>query len=316
MKLSKAFTLIELLVVIAIIAILAAILFPVFAQAKQAAKATAALSNTKQMGTGTIMYCNDYDDTFPLASLDYPGDGIQTGLSYPYPVSSNEAGWTSPAAQQFANSFVGNAVQPYIKSLPLEAITGNVDFTIPGLTFAAKAEYNTLTFNGDMNGYPSTSVTSPSVAILWWAGTGNTNLLGLTSPAPYLNCGGDNCMFNPGGLPSTVPTYKGQPADLFFLPWDPQTNFQTFSNKRSPFVRTDTSAKMLPQATDIYPNYISPAGAFTDPFALMYVNTPVGGGATSNAVATWGCSDGQTVDIDGGTTATDYTCYFRPDRVK
>jgi prepilin-type N-terminal cleavage/methylation domain-containing protein len=63
----KAFTLIELLVVIAIIAILAAILFPVFAQAKLAAKATANLSNLKQLGLAVIQYTNDYDDAFPLA---------------------------------------------------------------------------------------------------------------------------------------------------------------------------------------------------------------------------------------------------------
>jgi prepilin-type N-terminal cleavage/methylation domain-containing protein len=58
----KAFTLIELLVVIAIIAILAAVLFPVFAQAKAAAKATACMSNMKQMGLAVQMYLGDYDD--------------------------------------------------------------------------------------------------------------------------------------------------------------------------------------------------------------------------------------------------------------
>ena len=57
----RAFTLIELLVVIAIIAILAAILFPVFAQAKAAAKATADLSNVKQIGLGAVQYSSDND---------------------------------------------------------------------------------------------------------------------------------------------------------------------------------------------------------------------------------------------------------------
>lgn len=60
----KAFTLIELLVVIAIIAILAAILFPVFVRAKDAAKTTQSPNNAKQMGTATLMYQNDYDDTY------------------------------------------------------------------------------------------------------------------------------------------------------------------------------------------------------------------------------------------------------------
>jgi prepilin-type N-terminal cleavage/methylation domain-containing protein/prepilin-type processing-associated H-X9-DG protein len=60
------FTLIELLVVIAIIAILAAILFPVFATAREKARQASCQSNLKQIGIATLMYIQDYDETFPL----------------------------------------------------------------------------------------------------------------------------------------------------------------------------------------------------------------------------------------------------------
>ena len=92
----KAFTLIELLVVIAIIAILAAILFPVFAQAKAAAKASACLSNVKQLGLGFVMYAADNDDVLPGTTASGGGwvplagfspanpANVTTGSLYPY----------------------------------------------------------------------------------------------------------------------------------------------------------------------------------------------------------------------------------------
>lgn len=74
----KAFTLIELLVVVAIIAILAAILFPVFGRARENARRSSCLSNMKQIGTATIMYAQDYDEsiyrggnTWPVSMLPY-----------------------------------------------------------------------------------------------------------------------------------------------------------------------------------------------------------------------------------------------------
>ncbi len=98
-----AFTLIELLVVIAIIAILAAILFPVFAQAKAAAKASACLSNTKQLGLGIQMYLGDNDDRmFFKASTN---------------ATSTRAGIAIPAADPNASAMKWwNELFPYVRN--------------------------------------------------------------------------------------------------------------------------------------------------------------------------------------------------------
>src|SRR5437867_4991654 len=76
---ARGFTLIELLVVIAIIAILAAILFPVFAQARDQARQTTCLSNCKQLGTGLLMYGQDYDENLPSWSFNSKAGGLMYG---------------------------------------------------------------------------------------------------------------------------------------------------------------------------------------------------------------------------------------------
>jgi len=102
----KGFTLIELLVVIAIIAILAAILFPVFAQARAKARQISCLSNTKQMGTATMMYIQDYDETLPGYRFNGPaGSGIN-----PY---ASDARVGSSAKDVI---FINQLLFPYIKN--------------------------------------------------------------------------------------------------------------------------------------------------------------------------------------------------------
>jgi len=95
----NAFTLIELLIVIAIIALLTAILFPVYASARESARATACLSNTRQIGTAQLMYSQDYDETI-LPNNIFKGNGGPHGD----PIDLQKKGsWTE-------------LIQPYLKN--------------------------------------------------------------------------------------------------------------------------------------------------------------------------------------------------------
>ena len=108
-KSPAAFTLIELLVVIAIIAILAAILFPVFARAREQARKTTCLSNLKQIGLGTLMYVQDYDEVFPWLMQDGRNNNDSTGLS-----QGMSAG--PPNLNGIRGLFIEAALQPYVKN--------------------------------------------------------------------------------------------------------------------------------------------------------------------------------------------------------
>ena len=140
----RAFTLIELLVVIAIIAILAAILFPVFARAKEAAKKTSCLSNIKQTATATFIYCQDYDDTFPMAWWWDPGWNDPLGFMG---VMFSQ-GQTNP----------GMGVFPYIKSMDMLRCPSAVKDTSQFYSFssATGAGNTSYVYNGGLRNHSNT----------------------------------------------------------------------------------------------------------------------------------------------------------------
>lgn len=136
---NRAFTLIELLVVIAIIAILAAILFPVFAQARDKARATACLSNEKQIGLALMQYVQDYDETWPCgrwnASNTYlTGRGWAQAV-YPYYKSAQMLKCPSDETEVNRNNTPDNEVISYAMNANL-ALIADADLTKPAMTCA------------------------------------------------------------------------------------------------------------------------------------------------------------------------------------
>jgi len=117
-KKQSGFTLIELLVVIAIIAILAAILFPVFARAREQARKTTCLSNLKEIGLASLMYVQDYDETFPWLMQDGRTNDDTTGLSKGLP--TGPPNWSVDLNGK-RGLFMEYTYQPYIKNLQLFA---------------------------------------------------------------------------------------------------------------------------------------------------------------------------------------------------
>jgi len=309
----RAFTLIELLVVIAIIAILAAILFPVFAQAKEAAKITVVLSNVKQTGTSMVMYAGDYDDTFPLAMAkrpESPTSNWGVGLLHPTPADAlGDAIWSTPGRVAMAQTSWANSIQPYAKNYDLLNVQGLTEFRVAGevIRVGATPKSTTLTMNGLLHAYTAGGVTSPSVAIMLWPGQGGVSAFARHSANPALNCGGSvDCRFNPSGPPSTTQTNASYGNDAMFVT-SANASVWVFSKRRSPIVRTDTSAKSVVVGNTISPNAIEfGPGIYSDIYARV-------DSAGKNA-AFWKCGSGSTPSNVVWDPTSNYTCNFRPDR--
>jgi len=86
----NGFTLIELLIVIAVIGILAALLLPVLAASRRKAQALECVSNLRQIGALTMMYCNENDDYLPFAWYNESNPEINSFYSLLTPIMLRE----------------------------------------------------------------------------------------------------------------------------------------------------------------------------------------------------------------------------------
>ncbi len=262
----RAFTLIELLVVIAIIAILAAILFPVFAQAKLAAKASASLSNTKQLATASMIYTTDSDDFFVAQYVDQTGPwGWQeTWVMKTLPYMKNYEILKSPTdTVPLVTAYNSGPKFSYVANGLLLGNTGS------GTFWLFRGVINT-NGNGGSTGWYERGIRSqteiPRVAEAIMFGSrsaakkggdkdpyaaGGSKMEGSFSPwnavltnASSTDCASDGCTLpgwvSPWGLP--VPAYKGG-LDRNFSGRSPMVYADTHAKNMNPDQTVDFSAQ-------------------------------------------------------------------------
>lgn len=219
----RAFTLIELLVVIAIIAILAAILLPVLTQAKESAKQSTCLSNERQIGLATVMYCNDNEDMYPAwAALAPPINGGNSNYVPPdqqiKPYVKSDGIWRCPSDP--GNRTDPNGVPWWDGSYKARKMPRSYSYVGPIRDVQkAAVDQNTGVYKWagpgawDMVGRSSSEFEEPASTVAWveqWSVTVNDQYVGGIWGSGFIDC--DTAKLAGRTVGSSVPSEQGPPG--------------------------------------------------------------------------------------------------------
>jgi len=125
----EGFTLIELLVVIAIIAVLAAILFPVFAQAREKSFQTNCVNNQRQIAMAIMMYAQEHDEMFSLASSVWNDIG-QPAAVLVCPTKGEAFGNCYGFVAGLGGMSIGNITDPAHTVVTADAVVPTTNFNL------------------------------------------------------------------------------------------------------------------------------------------------------------------------------------------